>query len=272
MMSQSREKVWSQGIAALRWRKSLQSHLSSLKHSSKITSTITNSTTATKCYRLCINRRAPLSFYYLQCNYSSKSLPDDLKCRCWNCNQSKSTSLDPFLSCPSCKAVQPIDTSIDYFVIFGIEKKYAIKDGNLDGKYKDWQKKLHPDLVHTKSQKERGYAAEQSALVIEAHRTLSHPISRALYMLQLEGIDVDEEETLSDPELITEIMEIREAVEEAKESNVLNEIKSKIQSKLENWTNSFAKALNNRNFEDAKNSIRRMKYYEKAIQEVVKKL
>jgi len=67
-------------------------------------------------------------------------------------------------------------------------------------------------------------------------------------------------------------MEIREAVEEAKESNVLNEIKSKIQSKLENWTNSFAKALNSRNFEDAKNSIRRMKYYEKAIQEVVKKL
>lgn len=32
------------------------------------------------------------------------------------------------------------------------ERGYDIKDDNLEGKYKDWQKKLHPDLVHTKSE------------------------------------------------------------------------------------------------------------------------
>lgn len=32
-------------------------------------------------------------------------------------------------------------------------------------------------------QKERGYAAEQSALVIDAYRTLSNPLSRALYLV-----------------------------------------------------------------------------------------
>lgn len=31
------------------------------------------------------------------------------------------------------------------------EKKFDIDDENLEGKYKDWQKKLHPDLVHSKS-------------------------------------------------------------------------------------------------------------------------
>lgn len=31
-------------------------------------------------------------------------------------------------------------------------KKYAIEDANLDGKYKEWQKKLHPDLVYSKSE------------------------------------------------------------------------------------------------------------------------
>ncbi|CAF1813003.1 unnamed protein product [Brassica oleracea] len=30
------------------------------------------------------------------------------------------------------------------------EKKYELDAGSLDGKYKDWQKKLHPDLVHNK--------------------------------------------------------------------------------------------------------------------------
>ena len=32
------------------------------------------------------------------------------------------------------------------------EKKYELDAGSLEGKYKDWQKKLHPDLVHNKSQ------------------------------------------------------------------------------------------------------------------------
>lgn len=27
-----------------------------------------------------------------------------------------------------------------------------MQDDNLEGKYKDWQKKLHPDLVHLKSE------------------------------------------------------------------------------------------------------------------------
>ena len=31
------------------------------------------------------------------------------------------------------------------------EKKFDIDDENLERKYKDWQKKLHPDLVHSKS-------------------------------------------------------------------------------------------------------------------------
>lgn len=119
MMLRSREKVWSLGITALHWRKSLQSHLGYPKLSSKIISTKTSFTTATRCYRFCKNCRVQLSFYYLQCKYISK-LSNDPKHRCWNCNKSKSTSVGPFLSCPFCKAVQPVDTSVDYFVIFGM--------------------------------------------------------------------------------------------------------------------------------------------------------
>lgn len=32
------------------------------------------------------------------------------------------------------------------------EREYEIRNEGLEGKYKDWQKKLHPDLVHTKSE------------------------------------------------------------------------------------------------------------------------
>ncbi|XP_057743569.1 iron-sulfur cluster co-chaperone protein HscB homolog [Arachis stenosperma] len=191
--------------------------------------------------------------------------------RCWNCHESTAAAA-PFLVCDSCRCIQPVDDSIDYFEIFGLEKKYDIEGVNLEGKYKDWQKKLHPDLVHSKSQKERDFAAEQSARVIDAYRTLSKPLSRAIYMMKLDGLEVDEEQTISDPELLAEIMEIREAVEEATESESLKQILSRMEENLKSWSNTFATAFQSRNFEEAKDSIRRMTYYSRVIDEVVKKL
>ncbi|CAM8994351.1 unnamed protein product [Rhodiola kirilowii] len=146
--------------------------------------------------------------------------------RCWNCDISAQNT--PFLFCEYCRSVQPFDQSVDYFDIFGLDKTYDIEVGSLEGKYKDWQKKLHPDLVHSKSQREKDYAAEQSSRVIDAYRTLENPLSRAIYMLKLKGVDVDQEQTIAEPELLGEIMEIREAVEEVVDSQALTEIQIQV--------------------------------------------
>ncbi|KAJ8630927.1 hypothetical protein MRB53_024250 [Persea americana] len=190
--------------------------------------------------------------------------------RCWNCSAAAEST--PFLSCGACRSVQSVDRSVDYFQIFGLEKTYDIQTENLESKYKDWQKKLHPDLVHSKSEKEKAYAAEQSARVIDAYRTLRKPLLRAMYLMQLEGEPVDEEQTVSDPELLAEIMEVREAVEEAYDSQALKQIQMQVQRKLENWSNSFGTALKKREFESAATSIQRMTYYERVLEEIVKKL
>lgn len=194
------------------------------------------------------------------------------KLQCWNCNSGPSTNKTPFLVCESCRSVQPVDHSIDYFQILGLEKKYDIEGESLDGKYKDWQKKLHPDLVHTKSQKEREYAAEQSARVTDAYRTLTNPLLRAKYIMQLQGVELDEEERITDPELLAEIMELREAVDEAAETQALHQIQAQIHGKLEHWSKSFADAFNNRKYDEALAFIRRMTYYKRAIEEITKKL
>ncbi|XP_028069955.1 iron-sulfur cluster co-chaperone protein HscB homolog isoform X1 [Camellia sinensis] len=158
-------------------------------------------------------------------NFSSESA-EKVVIRCWNCTSVAQTA--PFLSCENCRSVQPVVPSVDYFQIFGLEKKYEIEEGNLEGKYKDWQKKLHPDLVHSKSEREKEYAAEQSARVIDAYRTLANPLARAIYILKLEGVVVDEEGTISEPELLAEILEIREAVEETADSQELRQIQAQV--------------------------------------------
>ncbi|CAM0882916.1 unnamed protein product [Alopecurus aequalis] len=186
---------------------------------------------------------------------------------CWSCG-----AKGAFLSCGSCRSVQPVDPAVDYFRIFGLDRGYSIKDISLEGMYKDWQKKLHPDLVHSKSEKERAFAAEQSALVIDAYRTLSKPLPRALYLLQLEGIYVDEEKTINDPELLMEMMEIREAVSEASDPQTLEKIQSQMKRKLETWSKSFQEAFNKRDFDRAVEATQRMRYYERAMEETVNKL
>ncbi|KAL8227130.1 hypothetical protein R6Q57_016962 [Mikania cordata] len=157
-------------------------------------------------------------------------------------------------------------------VSYNRERKFDIEDGSLEGMYKNWQKKLHPDLVHTKSKEEREYAAEQSARVIDAYTTLRKPLSRAIYLMSLEGVEVDEEQTVSEPELLGEIMEIREAVEEAADSQALNKIQSQMEEKLKHWSNFFANAFGRKFFDEALKSIQRMTYYHRVNEEIVKKL
>ncbi|CAF2118723.1 hypothetical protein HID58_008308 [Brassica napus] len=189
---------------------------------------------------------------------------------CWNCGFSSEKAA--FLFCDSCRSIQPVDDSVDYFQIFGLEKKYELEGGSLEGKYKDWQKKLHPDLVHNKSQKERDYAADQSAKVTEACRTLTKRLSRAMYKMKLNGKNINEEETVTDPTLLMEMMELREAIAEADDSKELNQIQSQVQENLKQWSDSFADNFESQRFDEAVKCIRRMTYYEKACEEIVKKL
>lgn len=83
---------------------------------------------------------------------------------------------------------------------------------------------------------------------------------------------MDEEERITDPELLSEIMEIREAIEEAAETQALHQIQEKIRGELEYWSRSFGAAFKSRNYDEAVTSIRRMTYYMRAIEEIVKKL
>lgn len=42
------------------------------------------------------------------------------KLQCWNCNSAPTQNSKPFLVCQTCRSVQPVDHSIDYFQILGL--------------------------------------------------------------------------------------------------------------------------------------------------------
>ncbi|KXL47196.1 hypothetical protein M433DRAFT_62566 [Acidomyces richmondensis BFW] len=81
------------------------------------------------------------------------------------------------------------------------------------------QSKAHPDLAPG-DQKHRAEAL--SARINEAYRVLQDPLKRAQHLLSMEGINVEDESAkLSGGELLTEVMEAREAVEEAEDEEEL---------------------------------------------------
>ncbi|KAK9131253.1 hypothetical protein Sjap_011740 [Stephania japonica] len=90
--------------------------------------------------------------------------------------------------------------------------------------------------------------------------------------MQLEGAHVDEEQTVSDPELLAEIMEIREAVEEVANPPALQQIQFQVKGSLDHWSKSFENAFKKRKFEEAITSIQRMTYYSRINEEIMRKL
>jgi molecular chaperone HscB len=70
-------------------------------------------------------------------------------------------------------------------------------------------------------------AQATSALINEAFRTLANPLLRAQYLLFLKGVNAadDERAKVEDPELLLEVMEAREAIEEAHSEGVLHGVR-----------------------------------------------
>lgn len=75
------------------------------------------------------------------------------------------------------------------------------------------QSRAHPDL-HQGNNKDR--AEGISAAINDAYKTLQHPLLRAQYLLSLRGTEIaDYVDDDSDQELIMDVLEIREAIEDA---------------------------------------------------------
>ncbi|KAF2480591.1 HSCB C-terminal oligomerization domain-containing protein [Neohortaea acidophila] len=83
----------------------------------------------------------------------------------------------------------------------------------LRSEYLALQSKTHPDLA---PQSQKRQAEARSMRLNEAYKTLQDPLRRARYLLSLRGIDVEDEAVqMGENELLMEVMEVREAVEEA---------------------------------------------------------
>ena len=106
-----------------------------------------------------------------------------------------------------------------HFELLAVPVGFAIDLAQLDQHYRKLQSEVHPDRFAAASSAERLHSMQLATLVNEAYQTLKSPISRARYLLQLHGIDTQEETNTAMPAaFLMQQMEWREAIEEGRDA------------------------------------------------------
>lgn len=109
---------------------------------------------------------------------------------------------------------------MNYFEVFGLERRLAIDAGELQRQFYELSRRYHPDFHQAAPPEEQARVLEASARLNAAYRTLRDPIARIEYLVRLEeGRETKEGAAVkpkAPPALLEEMFEIQEALEEAK--------------------------------------------------------
>ncbi|XP_035690448.1 iron-sulfur cluster co-chaperone protein HscB-like [Branchiostoma floridae] len=187
---------------------------------------------------------------------------------CWSCSRQTTG----WFFCEFCQMVQPPAPQATLFDVMDCAKKFDVDNTKLSVKYKDLQRLLHPDRFSQHGEVEQDYASAQSAWVNKAYWTLQKPLSRGLYMLQLEGESIEEGEKLSDPELLMEVMEANERLGEAETEEEVRSVAEENREKLDRLCKELSDAFDKGDVSRAKEILTRMQYYSNIEDKVKERL
>lgn len=99
-------------------------------------------------------------------------------------------------------------------------------------------------------------------MVNKAYQTLLNPLSRGLYLLELNGVEpAQETDCDADSEFLMEIMEINEKLAESKNEDILEETETLIKVKREELTKEVTTAFERDDLQEAKKLLAKMKYF-----------
>lgn len=111
------------------------------------------------------------------------------------------------------------------FELFAVPARFAQDATQLDARWKDVQRQVHPDKFAAQGAAAQRVAMQWSARINEAYRRLKDPLKRAAYLCELNGAPIDaESNTAMPPEFLLQQMELREALDDADSADAMHEL------------------------------------------------
>jgi len=159
-------------------------------------------------------------------------------------------------------------SSRNHFDLFGLPVSFDVDTADLAERYRELQRVVHPDRFANASDRERREAMQMAANINEAFQTLKSPLQRARYLLQLKGVDFDDQKDTSfDAEFLMEQIELREALAEVKDNpdalTRLNELMQDINARVSAMQGELAITLGSEELEQAKSLVHKLQFLHK---------
>lgn len=163
--------------------------------------------------------------------------------------------------------------STNYFELFEIPVSYDVDLDQMQHRYRDLQKIVHPDKYANASSQERRISMQQTSFINQALHTLKHPLERAMYLLQLKGVDSTMgNSTTMDAAFLMGQMEMREKLESVREHNdplaELDTMSAEIKAGLDNMADQFKRTYAAGELDDATEAVRKLQFLYKAKKEI----
>src|SRR5882672_4004192 len=114
---------------------------------------------------------------------------------------------------------------MDPFSTLGLPRRYEVDMPQLETSYRELQKALHPDRHAGASASQRRMSLVLAVEVNEAYRVLKDDLRRAEALLASYDTAAAREQGREDPEFLMEVLELREALGEAKQAKDLPRVR-----------------------------------------------
>ena len=118
----------------------------------------------------------------------------------------------------------------DDFELFELTQRFAQDRAQLDARWKDLQREVHPDKFAGQDAAAQRVAMQWSVRINEAYQRLKDPLKRAAYLCELNGAPVNAENNTAMPAaFLMQQMAWREELDEAKNAKDLQQISQQVQ-------------------------------------------
>uniref|UniRef100_A0A6P4FML5 Iron-sulfur cluster co-chaperone protein HscB, mitochondrial n=1 Tax=Drosophila rhopaloa TaxID=1041015 RepID=A0A6P4FML5_DRORH len=185
--------------------------------------------------------------------FSAESSP-----ACWNCQ--KKSNLMQNMICSDCGHLQDVDAEINYFDLLSFPTKFSLESQKLTKNFRQLQTIVHPDKFSNKTSREQTNSADWSSLINKAYKTLATPIERGQYLLQLEGEQMPQDNSALNKEFLMAMMERNEEVEDAVDSQTLEDLNAQVVKELEDMAQKLNSLFAAKDIQGVKGTLVEMKY------------
>ena len=157
---------------------------------------------------------------------------------------------------------------MDHFARLGLPAALDLEPAALDRVYFTLQRQWHPDRFVARPSDERARASTEAAALNDAYRTLKDPLSRAVYLAGLRGVELPGDgKTIDDPDLLMEAMEAREELHEAGTAEAVDALAAKVREDMKNSLSGLGALFLQEDKAAIRKALLRLRYLDKFVEE-----